>query len=204
MKSFYERYPELNNQKDNIESAIDILENCFKNKGKILVCGNGGSSSDSAHIVGELMKGSPNRRKIDDKLGAKLGKEFDDIDIKEKLQFGIPCIDLTAQSALISAFNNDCDPDFVYAQEVLGYSLNNPEDVLITISTSGRSKNVINAAKIAKSLGLKVISLTGQNDSELSRLSSICIKAPETETFKVQEYHLPIYHYICMELEKRI
>ena len=203
MKTLYERYPELESQKDNIEEAINILEKCFKNNGKILVCGNGGSSSDAAHITGELMKSFKEKRPLNENLAKQINKEFDE-DIANKLQVGIPCIDLTSQTALLTAFANDVDPDYIFAQQVVGYSKNNPNDVLLALSTSGNSKNVVNAVKVAKALGLKTISLTGGSDSELSKLSTICIKAPETEVFKVQEYHLPIYHYICMELEKRI
>ena len=203
MKTFYERYPELEPERNNIEEAINVLEKCFKNNGKILVCGNGGSSSDAAHITGELMKNFREKRPLNEKLAKQINKEFDE-DVASKLQVGIPCIDLTSQTALVTAFSNDCDPDYIYAQQVVGYSKNNPDDVLIAISTSGNSINVVNAAKVAKALGLKIVSLTGKNDSDLSKLSTICIKAPEIETFKVQEYHLPIYHYICMELEKRI
>ena len=203
MKTFYERYPKMESQKDNIERAIDILESCFKNNGKILVCGNGGSSSDAAHITGELMKSFMAKREINAEIAKKIDEEFGE-NASNKLQTAIPCIDLTSQSALLTAFANDVDPEFIFAQQVLGYSKNNPHDVLIAISTSGNSKNVVNAVKVAKSLGLRTVSLTGMNDSELSRLSTVCIRAPETETYKVQEYHLPIYHYICMELEKRI
>lgn len=203
MKTFYERYPELLSQKDNIESAIDTLSACYKNGGKILVCGNGGSSSDSAHIVGELMKSFITKRPLADSLAKKINHEFND-DIATKLQTGIPCIDLTAQSALVTAFANDVDPNFIFAQQVLAYSSHNPYDVVIGLSTSGNSKNVVNAIKVAKSLGLKTIALTGKEESLLSKVSTICIKAPEKETFKIQEYHLPIYHYICSELEKRI
>ena len=203
MKTFYERYPQLESQKDNIEEAINVLENCFKNNGKILVCGNGGSSSDAAHITGELMKNFREKRPLNEKLAQKINKEFDE-EVSNKLQVGIPCIDLTSQTALLTAFANDVDPDYIFAQEVVGYSKDNPHDVVLALSTSGNSKNVVNAVKVAKALGLKTISLTGKNDSLLSKLSTICIKAPETEVFKVQEYHLPIYHYICIELEKRI
>lgn len=203
MKTFYERYPEMEDQKNNIEEAINILEKCFKSNGKILVCGNGGSSSDSAHITGELMKSFLSKRPLNDEIAKRINKEFDK-EVSDKLQVGIPCIDLTAQSALLTAFANDVDPAYIYAQQVIGYSKNNPNDVVLALSTSGNSKNVVNAVKVAKALGLKTISLTGKNDSELSKLSTICIKAPEIETYKVQEYHLPIYHYLCMELEKRI
>ena len=193
----------IGNRKENIEKAINLLESCFKNNGKILVCGNGGSSSDAAHITGELMKNFREKRPLNEKLADKINKEFDE-EVSNKLQLGIPCIDLTAQSALLTAFANDVDPDYIFAQQVVGYSKNNPNDIVLALSTSGNSKNVVNAVKVAKALGLKTISLTGKNDSLLSKLSTICIKAPETETFKVQEYHLPIYHYICIELEKRI
>ena len=203
MKTFYERYVELLPQKEHIEEAIDILTDCYNNNGKILVCGNGGSSSDSAHIVGELMKSFTAKRPLNETLVNKLKKEFNEDDIN-KFQTGIPCIDLTSQSALLTAFANDVDPELIFAQEVLGYSSNSPYDVVIGISTSGNSKNVVNAIKVAKSLGLKTISLTGKEESKLSKLSTVCIKAPEKETYRVQEYHLPIYHYICMELEKRI
>ena len=203
MKTFYERYPKIESQKDNIEQAINILESCFKNNGKILVCGNGGSSSDSAHIVGELMKSFTAKRPLNKEIAEKINQEFDK-EVSDKLQTAIPCIDLTSQTALLTAFANDVDPEYVFAQQVLGYSKNNPQDVLLCLSTSGNSKNVVNAVKVAKSIGLRTISLTGKNDSELSKLSTICIRAPETETYKVQEYHLPIYHYICMELEKRL
>ena len=203
MKSFYERYPELMDQKNNIEEAINILENCVKNNGKILVCGNGGSSADAAHITGELMKQFICRKPLKNDVFAKINTEFDEKTAKN-LQLGIPCIDLTSQTALITAYANDVDPELIYAQQVVGYSQNNPNDVLIALSTSGNSKNVVNAVKAAKSLGLRTVSLTGKNESELSRLSTVTIKAPEEETYKVQECHLPIYHYICMELEKRI
>lgn len=203
MKTLYERYPELEGQKSNIEEAINILENCFKNNGKILVCGNGGSSSDSAHITGELMKSFLAKRPLNDELANIINKQFAE-EVANKLQVGIPCIDLTSQTALLTAYANDVDPDYIYAQQVVGYSKNNPNDVVLALSTSGNSKNVVNAVKVAKALGLKTISLTGKNESMLSKLSSVCIQAPETETYKVQEYHLPIYHYLCMELEKRI
>lgn len=204
MKTFYERYSELESQKDNIENAIDILENCFKNNGKILVCGNGGSASDASHIVGELMKSFIKRKPLDDELVQKLNEQFEDNSVALKLQRGIPCIDLGAQTALNTAFSNDVDPDLIYAQQVVGYSRNNPNDVLIGLSTSGNSKNIVNAIKVANALGMKTVALTGSKDSLLSKLATICIRAPEVETYKVQEYHLPIYHYICMELEKRI
>ena len=150
------------------------------------------------------MKGFLSKRELDKDLIKKINSEFKDENLSKKLQKGIPAIDLGAQIALNTAFANDVDPELIYAQQVLGYSLNSKNDVVIGISTSGNSKNVVNAIKTANAIGLKTIALTGEKDSDLSRISSICIKAPASETYKVQEYHLPIYHYICMELEKRL
>ena len=149
------------------------------------------------------MKSFVAKRPLNNELANIINKQFAE-EVANKLQVGIPCIDLTSQTALLTAYANDVDPDYIYAQQVVGYSKNNPNDVVLALSTSGNSKNVVNAVKVAKALGLKTISLTGKNDSMLSKLSSVCIQAPETETYKVQEYHLPIYHYLCMELEKRI
>ena len=165
MKTLYERYPGLIDQKENIEKAIDALEECYKNNGKILVCGNGGSSSDSSHITAELMKNFVTRKPLKKDLFDKINAEFDG-DITNKLQLGIPCIDLSAQASLLTAFSNDVDPEFIFAQQVVCYSKNSPADVLLAISTSGNSKNVVNAVKVAKSLGLKTISLSGKNESE--------------------------------------
>ena len=203
MKTLFDRYPELEGQRENIESAINALEKCFKSGGKILVCGNGGSASDASHIVAELMKGFLSKRPLDKELSKKINREFA-VEEVEKLQLGIPCIDLGAQVALNTAFMNDVDPKLIFAQQVVGYSRNSPNDVVIGLSTSGNSKNVVNAIKVAKSLGLTTIALTGDSDNQLSKLSTICIKAPSKETYRAQEYHLPIYHYICMELEKKI
>ena len=199
MNTIYERYPKLKPQENNIESAIDIIDESIKNGGKILVCGNGGSAADASHIVSELMKGFLSKRPLPKNLKEKLPK-----DMKDQLQQGIPCIDLAANGPLNTAISNDVKPELIFAQQVIGYSANTPEDVLIAISTSGNSKNVVNAVRAAQAIGVKSIALTGDFNSELSKIATICIKAPEQETYRVQEYHLPIYHYICMELEKRI
>ena len=199
-----DRYPVLKPCKDDIQSTFDVLCDCFKNGHKLLIAGNGGSCADAEHIVGELMKGFMDKRPLDQESFTKISKEFDGDEIGLKLQRGIPCIDLGAQGSLITAFANDVDSDLIFAQQVVAYSAKSSFDVVIGLSTSGNSKNVVNAIKVAKSLGLKTISLTGEKESELSKSSSICIKAPASETFAIQEYHLPIYHYICMELEKRI
>lgn len=188
------RYPALNEISCDIKKALDLMLECYKNKGKILLCGNGGSAADCEHIVGELMKGFMLKRKLTDD---KIPKE-----LRDNLQGSLPAISLPSQSAIISAFANDVEPDMVYAQLTLGYAKKN--DLLIGISTSGNSKNIVNAVKVAKAVGIKTMALTGKNKSELSMLCDVTIKAPETETYKVQEYHLPIYHYLCAEVEKQI
>lgn len=163
----------------------------YKKGGKILVCGNGGSASDADHIVGELMKGFLKKREVTD---GKIPQE-----LREKLQGALPAISLCAHTALITATANDNDADMIFAQQVYGYAKEN--DLLIAISTSGNSKNVVNAAGVAKALGVKVIALTGEKGGELKSLANVTICAPSNETYKIQEYHLPIYHYLCARVE---
>ena len=189
-----ERFPCLECCSDEIISAFNIMKNGFLKGGKLLCCGNGGSAADCEHIVGELMKGFLSARTVTD---ADIPE-----DLRENLQGSLPAISLPSQSAIISAFSNDVAPDMVYAQLTLGYGQKN--DLLIGISTSGNSKNIVNAVRVAKAKGLKTIALTGKKESMLSSLCDVTIKAPETETFKVQEYHLPIYHYLCAEVEKQM
>ncbi|MBR4909916.1 MAG: SIS domain-containing protein, partial [Clostridia bacterium] len=167
-----------------------------------LLCGNGGSAADCEHIVGELMKGFLSKRRLSEELKQSMIKNAGYInkDWLEKLQGGLPAISLTSAAALNSAFCNDVDPELVYAQQLMG--LGDDRDVLLCISTSGNSKNVCAAATVGKALGIKVIGLTGKSGGKLKEIADICICAPETETYKVQELHLPIYHYICAEAEK--
>lgn len=186
------RYSALEVCKKDIEEALNLLINTYKNGGKVLVCGNGGSAADSEHIVGELMKGFMLKRPIMDKRIPQ--------SLSENLQGALPAISLVSQSGVLSAFINDVEPDMMYAQLVYGYG--NEKDLLICMSTSGNSKNCVKAAEVAKCIGVKVLSLTGAKESNLSEISDCTIKVPETETFKVQEYHLPVYHYLCAMTEK--
>ena len=199
--SLIERYPLLEECRNDIIASYDILENSYANKHKLLVCGNGGSASDSEHIVGELMKEFKLKRKVNAKqadamkiIDPELGET-----LAQHLQGALPAITLTAHSSLTTAFMNDSEPVLVFAQQVNGYG--EKEDVFLGISTSGNSMNVIYAAVTAKSKGLKVIGLTGHKESKLSKLADVCIRVPETETYKIQELHLPIYHCLCMMLE---
>lgn len=198
-----ERYPKLAVCKEDIRKAYELLETAFQNGRKLLVCGNGGSASDSEHIVGELMKEFKLKRKVYGKHAAAL-KEIDPElgqVLAENLQGALPAISLTAHSSLQTAFMNDVVPELVFAQQVNGYG--NEGDVFLGISTSGNSKNVLYAAVNAKAKGLKVIGLTGGKVNKLMEYADVCIRVPETETYKIQELHLPVYHALCLMLEEK-
>ena len=198
-----ERIPNLQLCHDDIIKAYDLLEECYSSGRKLLVCGNGGSASDSEHIVGELMKEFKLKRKVYSDHAAAL-KEIDpDLGqvLADNLQGALPAISLTGHSSLQTAFMNDAVPELVFAQQVNGYG--KPGDVLLGISTSGNSKNVLYAAVNAKAKGLKVIGLTGAEDNKLMKYADVCIRVPETETYKIQELHLPVYHCLCLMLEDK-
>lgn len=188
----YDKYPVLQECKQEIENALLLMVETYKNGGKILVCGNGGSAADSEHIVGELMKGFKLKRPVKDE---RIPEEF-----RAGLQGALPAISLPSQSAILSAFINDVDPEMMYAQLVYGYAKEN--DLLIGLSTSGNSRNIVKAIEVAKHLGVKTISMTGRKESNLSKISDVTIKAPATETYEIQELHLPIYHYLCARVEE--
>jgi len=204
MKELLKRYPMLAACEEAIIAAKDIMINSFENGGQLLVCGNGGSSADSDHIVGELMKGFLLKREIPQGFRDELKEIFPDSAdyIADNLQGAIPAISLTSQSGLISAFANDVKPDMVYAQQVYGYGKIN--DVFIGLTTSGNSANVVNAAMVAKAGGLFVIGMTGEWECKLDNIADVVIHVPESETFKVQELHLPVYHYLCAECERAL
>lgn len=192
MNDLFMRYPSLEKCKSDIENALEQMIHTYENGGKILVCGNGGSAADSEHIVGELMKGFMKKRPVNDtRLNSELARG---------LQGALPAISLPSQCAILSAFINDVDPEMMYAQLVYGYAREN--DLLIGISTSGNSKNVVNAVRVASELSVKTISLTGEKQSVLSDISDVTIRVPETETYKVQELHIPVYHYLCAKVEE--
>jgi D-sedoheptulose 7-phosphate isomerase len=197
------RYPVLISVKDDIKEAYEILENCYKNGGKLLIAGNGGSCADAEHIVGELMKGFVKPRAVSAEFVEKLtvadpvrGKELAD-----KLQGGLPAIALTGHPGLSTAFLNDVDGNLIYAQQTYGYGKEG--DVLLGISTSGNSKNIMYAMTAARAIGMKTIGLTGRNGGELKETADVSIVVPEKETFKIQELHLPVYHALCLMLEER-
>ena len=198
------RFPKLSNCKQEIEDSILEIVNCYKNNGKLLICGNGGSASDSLHMVGELMKSFVLPRKLENKYVDKIKNIFPQEAeyFISNLQSSLPAIALVSETSLITAYSNDNNPELVFAQQVLGYG--NEGDILIAISTSGNSKNVLYASQISKVKGMKVISLTGKFGGKLKEISDININVEEEETYIIQEYHLPIYHTICLGVEKEM
>ena len=198
-----ERYPSLESAKNDIVAAYLLLEESYNNGGKLLVAGNGGSAADAEHIVGELMKGFKLPRKPEADFAEKLVEENQELGsvLAENLQGALPAIALDGHPALSTAYMNDCEPLLCFAQQVNGYGKSG--DVFLGISTSGNSKNVLYAATTAHAKGMKVIGLTGAKDSKLKDMSDVCIKAPQTETYMIQELHLPIYHCLCLMLEDK-
>ncbi len=189
------RYPLLSSCECEIEKTAELLIKAFENGNRLYICGNGGSAADADHIVGELMKGFLKKRPLTESQTAL----FEDKVLASGLMQGLPAISLHSQSAFLTAFLNDEDPSLLYAQAL--YALGKKDDVLLAISTSGNSQNVINAAKVARALGCKVISLVGAKECKLDDVSNIVIHANHTDTYRIQELHLPIYHYICATVE---
>ena len=205
IKYLVERKPQLENLEPEIRKAYDILVNCYKSGNKVLICGNGGSSADAAHITGELMKAFKKKRKLDDKFLEELKKVLssDEDSLKsfvDNLETGLPTIDLTSFSALNTAFSNDKNYLYNFANNVLG--LGKDGDVLIAITTSGNSKNVINAAIVARAKNMKVITLTGGTGGKIKNISDVNIISPNSETYLCQEDHISIYHSLCLQLEE--
>lgn len=191
----FQRYPSLEECKNDIYNAFTAMSICFKNGGKVLCCGNGGSAADCDHFAGELLKGFLKKRPLSNEEKQNFGSDF----IADNLQKGLPVISLCTHSALITAFGNDAVPSLVFAQQVYAYA--KKEDVLFCLSTSGNSENVVYAAQTAKATGIVSVAITGKSESKLSEICDICIKLPETETYKIQELTLPVYHCIAAMLE---
>lgn len=197
------RYPVLEGCEDSIVQAYFVLEKSYADDHKLLVAGNGGSAADAEHIVGELMKGFKLSRKMDSQMSQKLIEENEELGktLAENLQGALPAIALDGHPALSTAYMNDCEPLLCFAQQVNGYGM--AGDVFLGISTSGNSKNILYAVVTARAKGMPVIGLTGAKNSKLENLSDVCIKVPQTETYMIQELHLPVYHCLCLMLEDR-
>ena len=191
----FEHYPALASEADALQRAKELLIDTYEQGGKLLLCGNGGSAADCDHIAGELLKGFASRRELTPELRTAVGEE-----LANRLQMGLPAVSLPSQGAIISAFCNDVDAETVYAQLVL--ALSRPGDLLWCISTSGNSRNVVAAARAAKALGVRVIGMVGENECALDAICDVVLHAPDTQTYRVQEYHLPMYHWLCAEVEE--
>jgi D-sedoheptulose 7-phosphate isomerase len=197
-------HPELEVCMPDIKAACNAVVACYQGGGKLLICGNGGSSADADHIVGEMMKRFEIRRPIARKLAAKLigiSPERGTI-LASGLEKGLPAISLTAHTALVSAITNDTGGDFVFAQQLMGYGKEG--DVLIALSSSGNSQNVVDAVITARALDLRIIGLTGMTGGKMKQFCDILICIPAAGTCKIQEYHLPVYHTICKVVEQTI
>lgn len=196
-----ERYPGLLQNEKDIKAATEIIVSCFEKGGKLMLCGNGGSAADCEHISGELMKGFLKKRPITQNKKAEMKSLCPELEeeLLQKLQGGLPAISLAHLTGLNTAFSNDVDGRFGFAQAVM--ALGKKDDVLLCLSTSGNAENVLAAAKVARGLGISVVSLTGKSGGGVKALSDVCICLPERETYKVQELSLPVYHCICAAVE---
>ena len=197
LEELYSRNPCLEQCRAAVANAFNVLLFAFRSGGKVLVCGNGGSAADAEHICGELLKKFKRRRGVPAEVAAKLRPE-----LAANLEGALPAISLVSMSGILTAFANDVSWTTAFAQQVL--ALAKPNDVLITLSTSGNSANCAAAAEVMKAVGGKTIAFTGKNASRLSEICDITIRVPETETYKVQELHLPVYHALCAAIEEEM
>lgn len=199
LNELIQRYPRLSCCRGEIDRAFHEWVSCFDRNGKLLICGNGGSEADSQHIVGELMKEFNQKRRLDGAFAEKLESMFPDEKLGQRLQAPLTALSLGCNQVLTSAYSNDVAPEMIFAQEVLGYGTEN--DILLALSTSGNSDNVINAVKVAKAMDLRCIGICGAGGGRLAKLCDICIVIPERETYLVQELTLPVYHALCRMTE---
>ena len=202
LDGLFARYPALATCRGEIFAAAETLCGAYRKNGKLIICGNGGSAADAEHIVGELMKGFLKKRPLPESLRVKMKSAFPgDADyLCQNLQGALPAVSLVNQIALGTAFANDQAADLVFAQQVLG--LGREGDVLLAVSTSGNSKNVVYAAETARVLGLRIIALTGRSGGKLKPLADVAVAVPDDETYRIQELHLPVYHALCVAAEE--
>jgi D-sedoheptulose 7-phosphate isomerase len=202
LEELVSRYPILAVCKEEINYVYNALADCFEAGGRLYICGNGGSAADALHIVGELMKSFVQQRSLDKQFNYNIRKlfPFEAENIIANLQGALPAYQLVENTAFSTAYANDLDDSYIFAQQVYGYV--RQRDVVLGISTSGNSKNVVMALAVAKALDAKTIGLTGQSGGELLTICDHCICVPEVETYKIQELHLPVYHTLCLMLEE--
>jgi D-sedoheptulose 7-phosphate isomerase len=201
LQSLYRKYPDLIAISSGIAQSVELIVTCYRAGRKVLICGNGGSAADAEHLVGELMKSYLNPRPIPDSLRETLTAANPDygLYLAEHLQGALPTISLVSQVGLLTAIANDIAADMIFAQQVYGYGRSG--DVLIAISTSGNSRNVLRAAEVARALDMGVLGFTNRTGGALAPLCTICVRAPADLTADVQERHLAIYHALCAMIE---
>ena len=198
-EELFVRVPALSCAREDIFKANEVIDKTYSSGGTLFLCGNGGSAADSEHIVGELMKSFKRKRPIKEEERAFLQSSEEGCALIEVLEGGLQAISLTSHLSLSTAFSNDKEPAAVFAQQL--YVLGKKGDALLSISTSGNSQNCVYAATVAKMKGISTIALTGEQESKLSSLCKVSVRVPETETYKIQELHLPVYHALCAMLE---
>jgi len=198
------KFPDLEPLLPELQRAYELLYRGYQAGGKVLICGNGGSASDSEHVVGELMKGYLQARPVPPDVRARLVEADPTAGtyVAEHLQGALPTISLVSQSALITAIANDIAGDMIFAQQVYGYGRQG--DVLVAISTSGRSRNVVYAVQVAQALGLSTLGMTGGSGGDLKGLCTVTVCVPPARTADIQERHLAIYHAVCALLEEAL
>ena len=202
LQTLLEEHPALRGTTADLQAAYTLLLKSFQDGGKLLLCGNGGSACDCDHIAGELMKGFLDRRPLNAAERDALRQAGDDGILAERLQRAVPVLVLHGLGGMSSAFLNDVDGTLTYAQQAFAYA--RPSDVLLGISTSGNAQNVCYAAIAAKARGARVLGLTGESGGRLAALCYVCVRAPARETYRVQEWHLPLYHALCIALEQSL
>lgn len=197
LEELFARYPRLEPCRAQVAAAFDVMSMAFRAGGKVLVCGNGGSASDAEHICGELLKSFRKRRALPQDVASRLRPE-----LASRLEGSLPAVSLVSMSGTLTAFANDVAWETAFAQQVLG--LGRPCDVLVALSTSGNSANCVAAAEVMKAIGGTAVAFTGAKESRLSEVCDVAIRVPETETYKVQELHLPVYHALCAAIEEEL
>lgn len=202
LRTLSQKYPDLAACIADIQAAFALLADTYRQGGKVLICGNGGSAADSEHIVGELMKGYLAPRPVPDDVRQQLLAAFPAHGdyLADHLQGALPAISLVSQTSFLTAYANDVAADMVFAQQVFGYG--RPGDALLAISTSGQAANVLHALRVARVLGLRTIGLTGPDGGALQDLCDVTIRVPGARSPEIQERHAAVYHALCALLEE--
>ncbi len=197
-----ERYPALKECKTQISELAARVIAVYENGGRLFVAGNGGSCADADHIAGELLKSFRLRRHIAEDEREVLVSDFgtDGEKLAAVLEPALPCVALHSQIGFVTAFWNDVGADYVYAQQL--YAQSRPGDMFIGISTSGNAANIRYALMAAKLKMVNTALLTGDRHGSCEKYAELSVTVPASEPYLVQEFHLPIYHAVCLAVEE--